>query len=43
MHSSVPVMVARRKLKKQSKNKKATVRLSNNLSAPKKLAQAKID
>ncbi|PLB40177.1 universal stress protein family domain protein [Aspergillus candidus] len=43
MHSSVPVMVARRKLKKQSKNKKATVRLSNNLSAPKKLSQAKID
>ncbi|KAA8644169.1 universal stress protein family domain protein [Aspergillus tanneri] len=43
MHSSVPVMVARRKLKKQSKNKKTNIRLSNNLLAPKKLAFAKVD
>ncbi|KAH8427452.1 universal stress protein family domain protein [Aspergillus melleus] len=44
MHSSVPVMVARKKLKKHSKNKKATsIRLSNNLSTPKKLAFAKVD
>ncbi|KAL4893214.1 hypothetical protein BDV59DRAFT_33428 [Aspergillus ambiguus] len=45
MHSSVPVMVARRKLKKHSKNKnkKTNIRLSNNLLAPKKLAYAKVD
>ncbi|KAE8144126.1 hypothetical protein BDV25DRAFT_167603 [Aspergillus avenaceus] len=43
MHSSVPVMVARKKLKKQTKNKKTTMRLSNNLLAPKKLAMAKVD
>ncbi|KAF9892159.1 hypothetical protein FE257_002565 [Aspergillus nanangensis] len=43
MHSSVPVMVARRKLKKHSKNKKTNVRLSNNLATPKKLALAKVD
>ncbi|KAE8357126.1 hypothetical protein BDV27DRAFT_171142 [Aspergillus caelatus] len=43
MHSSVPVMVARRKLKKQSKTKKTNIRLSNNLSTPKKLAMAKVD
>ncbi|KAF7593006.1 hypothetical protein BBP40_012165 [Aspergillus hancockii] len=43
MHSSVPVMVARKKLKKQSKNKKTNIRLSNNLSTPKKLAMAKVD
>ena len=42
MHSSVPVMVARKKLK-QTKNKKTNVRLSNNLTTPKKLALAKID
>ncbi|KAL3262497.1 hypothetical protein ABHI18_002716 [Aspergillus niger] len=43
MHSSVPVMVARKKLKKQTKNKKTNVRLSNNLTTPKKLALAKVD
>ncbi|KAI9044089.1 universal stress protein family domain protein [Aspergillus affinis] len=44
MHSSVPVMVARKKLKKHSKNKKGTsIRLSNNLATPKKLAFAKVD
>ncbi|RAL10643.1 universal stress protein family domain protein [Aspergillus homomorphus CBS 101889] len=43
MHSSVPVMVARKKLKKQTKNKKMNVRLSNNLTTPKKLALAKVD
>ncbi|KAB8235538.1 universal stress protein family domain protein [Aspergillus alliaceus] len=43
MHSSVPVMVARRKLKKQTKTKKTNIRLSNNLSTPKKLAMAKVD
>ncbi|OGM44919.1 universal stress protein family domain protein [Aspergillus bombycis] len=42
-HSSVPVMVARKKLKKQSKTKKTNIRLSNNLSTPKKLAMAKVD
>ncbi|PYH99611.1 adenine nucleotide alpha hydrolases-like protein [Aspergillus ellipticus CBS 707.79] len=42
MHSSVPVMVARKKLK-QTKNKKTNIRLSNNLTTPKKLALAKID
>ncbi|RDW90352.1 universal stress protein family domain protein [Aspergillus mulundensis] len=39
-NSSVPVMVARRKLKKKSKT---NVRLSNNLTAPKKLAAARVD
>ncbi|KAF7125656.1 hypothetical protein CNMCM5793_001895 [Aspergillus hiratsukae] len=43
MNSSVPVMVARKKLRKQTKNKKTNVRLSNNLATPKKLAFAKID
>ncbi|EAW14170.1 universal stress protein family domain protein [Aspergillus clavatus NRRL 1] len=42
MSSSVPVMVARKKLRKTTK-KKANVRLSNNLATPKKLALAKID
>ncbi|KAL4920177.1 hypothetical protein BDW62DRAFT_199263 [Aspergillus aurantiobrunneus] len=41
-HSSVPVMVARKKLKKKAKNK-TNVRLSNNLTAPKKLASARVD
>lgn len=41
-NSSVPVMVARRKLKKKAKNKR-DVRLSNNLAAPKKLASARVD
>ena len=42
--SSVPVMVARRKLKKHSKKYKDTnVRLSNNLLPSKGLASAKID
>jgi hypothetical protein len=39
--SSVPVMVARKKLKKHSK--KTRVRLSNNLTTPRSLAMAKID
>ncbi|KAL4910054.1 hypothetical protein BDW74DRAFT_144331 [Aspergillus multicolor] len=39
-NSSVPVMVARKKLKKKSKT---NVRLSNNLTAPKKLAAARVD
>ncbi|KKA20015.1 Universal stress protein family domain protein [Rasamsonia emersonii CBS 393.64] len=39
--SSVPVMVARKKLKKHIK--KTRVRLSNNLTTPKSLAMAKID
>ncbi|GIJ88975.1 hypothetical protein Asppvi_007903 [Aspergillus pseudoviridinutans] len=43
MNSSVPVMVARKKLRKQTKNKKTIVRLSNNLATPKKLAFAKVD
>jgi hypothetical protein len=43
MNSSVPVMVARKKLRKQTKNKKTNVRLSNNLATPKKLAFAKVD
>ncbi|KAF4214490.1 hypothetical protein CNMCM5878_009197 [Aspergillus fumigatiaffinis] len=43
MNSSVPVMVARKKLRKQIKNKKTNVRLSNNLATPKKLAFAKVD
>ncbi|KAI9934996.1 hypothetical protein ASPWEDRAFT_175715 [Aspergillus wentii DTO 134E9] len=43
-NSSVPVMVARKKLKKQTKNKKTShIRLSNNLTTPKKLAMAKVD
>ncbi|KAL4870090.1 hypothetical protein BDV12DRAFT_195696 [Aspergillus spectabilis] len=41
-HSSVPVMVARKKLKKKAKNK-TNVRLSNNLTAPKKLSSARVD
>ncbi|KAL4961159.1 universal stress protein family domain protein [Aspergillus stella-maris] len=41
-NSSVPVMVARKKLKKKAKNK-TQVRLSNNLTAPKKLASARVD
>ncbi|KAK2789944.1 hypothetical protein FQN52_005752 [Onygenales sp. PD_12] len=41
--SSVPVMVARKKLKKHAKFKSTNVRLSNNLTTPKKLAYAKID
>ncbi|KAL2811070.1 hypothetical protein BJX63DRAFT_295874 [Aspergillus granulosus] len=41
-HSSVPVMVARKKLKKKSKNK-TNVRLSNNLTTPKKLSTARVD
>ncbi|KAL3474943.1 hypothetical protein BJX99DRAFT_259864 [Aspergillus californicus] len=41
-HSSVPVMVARKKLKKKAKNK-TNVRLSNNLTTPKKLASARVD
>jgi nucleotide-binding universal stress UspA family protein len=39
--SSVPVMVARKKLKKHTKN--ARIRLSNNLTTPRGLAGAKID
>ncbi|KAK2758267.1 hypothetical protein FQN54_004112 [Arachnomyces sp. PD_36] len=41
--SSVPVMVARKKLRKHAKYKNTNIRLSNNLTTPKKLAQAKID
>lgn len=43
--SSVPVMVARKRLRKQSKYKRTPVRLVNNLSNPaaKSLANAKID
>ncbi|OJD21085.1 hypothetical protein ACJ73_07578 [Blastomyces percursus] len=41
--SSVPVMVARKKLKKHTKFKPANVRLLNNLTTPKKLVYAKID
>ncbi|KAL4754633.1 hypothetical protein BDW72DRAFT_115615 [Aspergillus terricola var. indicus] len=41
-NSSVPVMVARKKPKKKSKNK-TNVRLSNNLTTPKKLAAARVD
>ncbi|KAK2746802.1 hypothetical protein FQN57_002844 [Myotisia sp. PD_48] len=41
--SSVPVMVARKKLRKHAKYKNTHVRLSNNLTTPKKLANAKID
>ncbi|KAJ5613166.1 hypothetical protein N7510_006360 [Penicillium lagena] len=44
-NSSVPVMVARRKLKRHhSKGRnKTTVRLSNNLTTPKSLIDAKVD
>ncbi|KAJ5776152.1 uncharacterized protein N7511_001163 [Penicillium nucicola] len=45
-NSSVPVMVARRKLKRHSfkgKLSSANVRLSNNLITPKSLSQAKVD
>ncbi|EEH23085.2 hypothetical protein PABG_05296 [Paracoccidioides brasiliensis Pb03] len=41
--SSVPVMVARKKLRKHTKFKTTNMRLSNNLTTPKKLAYAKID
>ncbi|KAF2460625.1 hypothetical protein BDY21DRAFT_384184 [Lineolata rhizophorae] len=42
--SSVPVMVARKRLRKHSKYKRTNVRLSNNISGPSnKLAFAKID
>jgi nucleotide-binding universal stress UspA family protein len=43
--SSVPVMVARKRLRKQSKYKRTPVRQVNNLSNPsaKSLAMAKID
>ncbi|KZF19225.1 adenine nucleotide alpha hydrolases-like protein [Xylona heveae TC161] len=41
--SSVPVMVARKRLRKHSKYKKTNIRLSNNLTSPKGLAAAKID
>lgn len=44
--SSVPVMVARRRLKRHSSKGRlssANVRLSNNLITPKSLAQAKVD
>ncbi|OQD81187.1 hypothetical protein PENANT_c029G02318 [Penicillium antarcticum] len=45
-NSSVPVMVARRKLKRHSSKGRlssANVRLSNNLITPKSLSQAKVD
>ncbi|KAI9716672.1 MAG: hypothetical protein M1812_005210 [Candelaria pacifica] len=42
--SSIPVMVARKRLRKHSKYKSTNVRLSNNLTNPgKSLASAKID
>ena len=43
--SSVPVMVARKRLKKQSKYKQKAVRQVNNLNNPaaRSLANAKID
>jgi hypothetical protein len=41
--SSVPVMVARKKLRKHAKYKNTNVRLSNNLNIPKRLELAKID
>ncbi|PNY27687.1 Uncharacterized protein TCAP_02390 [Tolypocladium capitatum] len=43
--SSVPVMVARKRLRKQSKNRRTAVRQVNNLSNPvaRSLANAKID
>ncbi|KAJ5594861.1 uncharacterized protein N7459_001069 [Penicillium hispanicum] len=43
-NSSVPVMVARRKLKRHpSKGRLSNIRLTNNLKAPKSLTQAKVD
>merc|ERR1712000_727210 len=43
--SSVPVMVARKRLRKHTKYKRPAIRLANNLSNPtvKSLASAKID
>ncbi len=43
--SSVPVMVARKRLRKHTKYKRPSVRLANNLTAVsgKNLASAKID
>ncbi|KAI9806042.1 MAG: hypothetical protein M1833_004449 [Piccolia ochrophora] len=41
--SSVPVMVARRRLRKHSKYKRTNVRLSNNLTPTNRLTAAKID
>jgi nucleotide-binding universal stress UspA family protein len=41
--SSVPVMVARKKLRKHAKFKKTNIRLSNNLQRPNRLTSAKID
>ncbi|KAI9878437.1 MAG: hypothetical protein M1830_000872 [Pleopsidium flavum] len=41
--SSVPVMVARRRLKKHAKDRKINPRLSNNLLNPSRLETAKID
>ncbi|KAL1956920.1 hypothetical protein VTO42DRAFT_6667 [Malbranchea cinnamomea] len=41
--SSVPVMVARKKLRKHNKFKATSVRLSNNLTTPNRLTLAKID
>ncbi|KAJ9294673.1 hypothetical protein DTO271G3_6593 [Paecilomyces variotii] len=41
--SSVPVMVARKKLRKHAKYKNTHIRLSNNLTTPRKLAFAKVD
>jgi hypothetical protein len=43
--SSVPVMVARKRLRKHTKYKRPAIRLANNLSNPavKSLATAKID
>ncbi|ERF70513.1 hypothetical protein EPUS_07370 [Endocarpon pusillum Z07020] len=41
--SSIPVMVARKKLRKHAKFKKTNIRLSNNLQRPNRLTSAKID
>jgi hypothetical protein len=43
--SSVPVMVARKRLRKHNKYKRPAIRLANNLANPavKSLASAKID
>ncbi|KAL9105272.1 MAG: hypothetical protein Q9227_009531 [Pyrenula ochraceoflavens] len=41
--SSVPVMVARKKLRKHAKFKNTNIRLSNNLTNSKRLVTAKID
>ena len=41
--SSVPVMVARKKLRKHAKFKKTNIRLSNNLQRPNRLTSAIID